>query len=159
VAKLFMSNMRVLAIGAAPERSQKGQPISAAVASIEVTPEQSERLAIAAAHGALQLVLRGYGDPDSISTGGAMANDVLTDIRRSRTVPVREQTARRTTRRTTPEPAPQVVAPPPAPVVQLPPPKPRPDTLTVKVFRCVTKSEDVKFQKDTAAKDSTRGRP
>lgn len=63
VAKLFMENMRVLAIGAAPERTQDGRPISAAVASIEVTPTEAERLAIAAAQGALQLVLRGYGDP------------------------------------------------------------------------------------------------
>jgi pilus assembly protein CpaB len=62
VAKLFMSNMRVLAIGAAPERAQDGRPISAAVASIEVTPEEAEKLAIAAAQGSLQLVLRGYGD-------------------------------------------------------------------------------------------------
>ena len=84
VAKLFMSNMRVLAIGAAPERAQDGRPINAAVASIEVTPVQSEQLAIAAAQGALQLVLRGYGDPDTVSTGGAVANDVLNDIRRSR---------------------------------------------------------------------------
>src|SRR5215211_5848160 len=120
VATLFMQNMRVLAIGAAPERAQDGRPINAAVASIEVTPDQAEKLAIAAAQGALQLVLRGYGDPDSISTGGAVANDVLTDIKRSRTVPVREQIAQRTTRRTAP--APQPVAPPPAPVVQLPPP-------------------------------------
>ena len=71
VAKLFMSNMRVLAIGAAPERAQDGRPISAAVASIEVTPEESERLAIAAAQGQLQLVLRGYGDPDSVITSAA----------------------------------------------------------------------------------------
>jgi pilus assembly protein CpaB len=71
VAKLFMSNMRVLAIGAAPERAQDGRPINAAVASIEVTPEEAEKLAIAAAQGALQLVLRGYGDPDSINTRGA----------------------------------------------------------------------------------------
>lgn len=71
VAKLFMENMRVLAIGAAPERAQDGRPISAAVASIEVTPEQAERLAIAAAQGSLQLVLRGYGDPDSVITSAA----------------------------------------------------------------------------------------
>ena len=102
-------------------------------------------------------MLRGYGDPDSISTNGAVANDVLTDIRRARTVPVREQVARRTTPRTSPAPTPQV-ATPPAPVVQLPPPK-RPDTLTVQVFRGVTKSPDVKFAKDTAGKDSTRGKP
>jgi pilus assembly protein CpaB len=66
VAKLFMENMRVLAIGAAPERAQDGRPITAGVASIEVTPEQAERLAIAASQGSLQLVLRGYGDPNSV---------------------------------------------------------------------------------------------
>jgi pilus assembly protein CpaB len=154
VAKLFMSNMRVLAIGAAPERAQNGQPINAAVASIEVTPKESEELAIAAAEGALQLVLRGYGDPDSISTTGAVAGDVLSDLRRSRSVPVpRSAPPRRSTPRATP--APQQVAPPPAPVVQAPP-KPRPDTLTVKVFRGVTKGEDLKFQKDTTRRDSTR---
>jgi pilus assembly protein CpaB len=59
VAKLFMENMRVLAIGAAPERAQDGRPINSAVASIEVTPTEAERLAIAASQGTLQLVLRG----------------------------------------------------------------------------------------------------
>jgi pilus assembly protein CpaB len=68
VTKLFMENMRVLAIGAAPERAQDGRPISAAVASIEVTPAEAERLAIAAAQGSFQLLLRGYGD-----TGAAPA--------------------------------------------------------------------------------------
>jgi pilus assembly protein CpaB len=156
-AKLFMSNMRVLAIGAAPERAQDGRPISAAVASIEVTPEESERLAIAAAQGALQLVLRGYGDPDSISTNGANASDVLTDIKRSRTVQLRERAPepRRTAQRATP-PAPVIVAP--QPFVQPPPPKPaRPDSFNVKVFRG-TNAQDLKFQKDSAAakRDSSK---
>ena len=66
LAKLFMSNIRVLAIVAAPERSQNGRPISAAVASIEVTPDEAKQLAIEAAQGSLQLVLRGYGDQDSL---------------------------------------------------------------------------------------------
>ena len=66
VAKLFMRNMRVLAIGAAPERAQDGRPISAGVASIEVTPAEAERLAIAASQGALQLVVRAYGDPGPV---------------------------------------------------------------------------------------------
>ena len=156
-AKLFMSNMRVLAIGAAPERAQDGRPISAAVASIEVTPEESERLAIAAAQGALQLVLRGYGDPDSISTNGANASDVLTDIKRSRTVPLprREAPEPRRTAQRSPAPAPVVTTP--APVVQAPPPKPaRPDSFNVQVFRG-PKGENLKFQKDSAAKrDSSK---
>ena len=39
------------------------------VASIEVTPHEGERLAIAEAGGSLRLVLRGYGDPDSVRNG------------------------------------------------------------------------------------------
>jgi len=84
VAKLFMSNMRVLAIGAASERGQDGRPLNAAVASIEVTPREAEKLAIAATQGALQLMLRGHGDTDGIETKGANSADVLADLKRSR---------------------------------------------------------------------------
>jgi pilus assembly protein CpaB len=62
VARLFMENMRVLAIRPVP-RSPDGQPINAAVATVEVTRDEGERLAIAAAQGQLQLLLRGYGEP------------------------------------------------------------------------------------------------
>ena len=82
VAKVFMSNMRVLATAVAPNRAQDARPINAAVASIEVTPDEAEKLAIAASQGPLQLVLRGYGDPDSVSTTGAIAPDVLTELKR-----------------------------------------------------------------------------
>jgi pilus assembly protein CpaB len=164
VAKLFMENMRVLAIGVAPERAQDGRPITAGVASIEVTPEQAERLAIAASQGSLQLVLRGYGDPDSISTTGAVANDVLTDIKRSRTVPVRrdEQPVRKPQKSTLERAAAAITqAAPPLPVVQAPPkPAARQDTMyKVTVFRGV-KGEDVNFKKDSAARaDSAARRP
>ena len=52
VAKLFMSNMRVLGIGVA-----SGRLATSTVATLEVTPEEAERLAIAAAQGTLHLVL------------------------------------------------------------------------------------------------------
>jgi pilus assembly protein CpaB len=162
VAKLFMENMRVLAIGAAPERTQDGRPISAAVASIEVTPSQAERLAIAAAQGALQLVLRGYGDPDSIDTKGAVANDVLTDIKRSKTVPVRPSEPRRASsaQKAAERAAAALTQSPPPPVV-MPAPKPaRPDSFALKVFRGTTKAEELKFAKDSARADSiARSRP
>jgi len=90
VAKLFMSNMRVLAILSGTQRDEGGRLIpGAGVASIEVTPAQADKLATAASLGALQLVLRGYGDPDSVSTSGALADDVLTTIKRSGTSRVR----------------------------------------------------------------------
>lgn len=68
VANLVMSNMRVLAIGRSPGSAQDGRPVNSAVATIEVTPDEAERLAIAASQASLQLMLRGYGDPDSSST-------------------------------------------------------------------------------------------
>src|SRR5215207_5517969 len=69
-AKVFMSNMRVLSVGTQVERGADGKPIAATIAALEVTPEESERLAIASNGGKIQLVLRGYGDPDSIKTKG-----------------------------------------------------------------------------------------
>jgi pilus assembly protein CpaB len=65
VAKLFMENMRVLAIGAVPQRSYDGRAVRTTVCTVEVTPEEGERLAIASTQGSLQIMLRGYGPPDA----------------------------------------------------------------------------------------------
>jgi pilus assembly protein CpaB len=46
-----------------------------------VAPAEAERLAVAINEGKIQLVLRGYGDPDSIKTRGAMSADVLAQLR------------------------------------------------------------------------------
>ncbi len=62
VARLFLSDMRVLAMRTGGQRTKDGRPVRAAVASLEVTPDQAEKLAIAATQGSLQFVLRGYGD-------------------------------------------------------------------------------------------------
>ena len=58
-AKLFMSNMRVLAMQTAVHKSEDGRPIPATVATLEVTPEESELLLVAQSQGSIQLVLRG----------------------------------------------------------------------------------------------------
>ena len=65
VAKVFMENMRLLAIGTVQQRSADGRAHNGMVCTIEVTPEEGERLAIAAAQGSLQVMLRGYGVPDT----------------------------------------------------------------------------------------------
>jgi pilus assembly protein CpaB len=70
VAKLFMENMRVLSVGTQVEPGSDGRPINAATATLEVTPEEAERLAIASNTGSIQLVLRGYGDPNNVRTFG-----------------------------------------------------------------------------------------
>jgi len=127
VSKLFMENMRVLSVGTRVERDAEGKAIEAASAALEVTPDEAERLAVAVNQGSIQLVLRGYGDPDSVRTKGANSSDVLSQLGQA---PERSpEPARPAPRRSAPQPRPVT----PAPVVAAPPPKP--DSLTVTVFR------------------------
>jgi pilus assembly protein CpaB len=138
VSKLFMENMRVLSVGTAVERDAEGKAIEAATAALEVTPQEAERLAIAASQGSIQLVLRGYGDPDSVKTKGANTGDVLSQLG---SAPERVVEAPRPRRAAPPRPA-------PAPVVQAPPEKP--DSLTVTVFRG-SEVQRQKFEKPKSA--------
>jgi pilus assembly protein CpaB len=128
VSKLFMENMRILSVGTSVERDAEGKPIQATTAALEVTPEEAERLAVAVNQGSIQLVLRGYGDPDSVKTKGASSSDVLSQINNA---PERTaEPAPRVVIRRVPAPAPRTPAP--APVVAAPV---KPDSLTVTVFR------------------------
>ena len=65
-----MSNMRVLSVGTLTATGPDNRPIQATNVSLEVTPAEAERLALATSAGRIQLSLRGYGDPDSIRTDG-----------------------------------------------------------------------------------------
>lgn len=136
VAKLFMSNMLVLSVGTEVQRDAAGKPNTATTVTLAVTPEEAERLAIAMNTGSIQLVLRGFGDPDSVHTKGATSTDVLASLRGTSVV--------------VPAPTPQaksrIVYRPFTPPVVKPPP---PDSATVNVYRA-GKSEKQKF--DTAAK-------
>ncbi len=76
-AKLFMSNMRVLSVGSQLERGPDGKPQNATTATLEVTPSEAEQLAIATNQGKIQLVLRGFGDPDTVATTGASISDMM----------------------------------------------------------------------------------
>jgi len=135
VSKLFMENMRVLSVGTRVERDAEGKAIEATTAALEVTPEEAERLAVAVNQGSIQLVLRGYGDPDSVKTKGASTSDVLSQLG---SAPERSPAPPRPAARR-PAPPPRPAAP--TPVVSAPPPKP--DSLTVTVFR----GADVQRQK------------
>jgi pilus assembly protein CpaB len=152
VAKLFMENMRVLSVGQQVTRGDDGKPINATTATLEVTPEEAERLAIAMGQGFIALVLRGYGDPDSIKTPGATSTDVLAQLRNGQVVDLTPKP---------PDPPPQrkrasapPPPPPPPPVIVAVPPKP-PDSLTVQVYRGATMSQN-KFVKKGDSVAATR---
>ena len=129
-AKLFMENMRVLSVGTEIQRDAQGKPNAAATATLAVTPEEAERLAIAMNTGSIQLVLRGYGDPAAVTTTGANSSDVLRQLRGGRTV-VSEPVTPRPVQRSAPRPA----APAPAIMQKAPPPPPPPDSAVVNVYR------------------------
>jgi pilus assembly protein CpaB len=155
VAKLFMEDMRVLSVGTVVARSESGRPIRAASATLEVTPEEAERLAIATGTGSIQLVLRGYGDPDSIKTRGATSSDVLSQLRSAPAVVLSNDPPpavhHHVAAAPPPKPAPAPVTPQPAVAAR---PRPRsPDSVTVQVFRA-GKVSNQHFQRDSTAPDS-----
>ena len=142
VAKLFMSNMLVLSVGTEIQRDNQGKAINATTVTLAVTPEEAERLAIAMNTGAIQLVLRGYGDPDSVRTKGANSRDVLTQLQGTSVVAPPA----------TPNARPRVIYRPlqPSPKPPPPPPPPAPpESALVNVYRA-GKATPQKF--DTAGK-------
>jgi pilus assembly protein CpaB len=142
VAKLFMENMRVLSVGQQVTRGDDGKPINATTATLEVTPDEAERLAIAMGQGSIALVLRGYGDPDSIKTKGATSSDVLSQMGGGRLVDLTPRRADPSRHRVAAPPPPP---PPPPPVVVQVAPR-SPDSLTVQVYRGSAMSQN-KFVK------------
>lgn len=148
-SKIFMENMRVLAMQQATQRSEDGRPIQATVATIEVTPDELELLAVATSQGQIQLALRGYGDPDSVNTSGATFSDVAKALRN---VPVSPAPGRTATA-TRPQ-APRVVTETllvPQPIAAPAPAKP--ETTKVEVIRG-QKREELLFRKDTTRRDT-----
>jgi pilus assembly protein CpaB len=147
-AKLFMSNMRVLSVGTQMERGPDGRPMNATTAALEVTPTEAEQLAIAANQGRIQLVLRGYGDPDTVATKGASINDMMRklDIAPAPKPSAAEPRTRIIYVPTKPAPAPAApVTPAPVPAPQ---PK-RPDSAVVQVYRGSAATQQKIEKKDT----------
>jgi pilus assembly protein CpaB len=117
IAKLFMSNMLVLSVGTEVQRDAQGKPNNATTVTLAVTPEEAERLAIAMNTGSIQLVLRGYGDPDSVRTKGATSGDVLTQLKGTSVVIPQKSAPPKIVYRPMPTPKaePKKEAPPPPP--------------------------------------------
>jgi pilus assembly protein CpaB len=69
VAKIILQNIKVLAVG--EHLSTDGhKPTKVQVVTLEVDPEQSEKLALASGHGTLQLTMRSRIDQQTIPTPG-----------------------------------------------------------------------------------------
>ena len=147
--KIFMENMRVLMMQTSTARTEDGRPIPATVATLETTPGEAEILGVAQSSGSIQLILRGYGDPDSARTKGATTTDVENSIRNVASRPPQRQTGRNVPQtRVVPE---TVHVRDPAPTQ--PRTAPKPDSNKVEIFRGGSKTEQ-KFQKDSVKRDT-----
>jgi pilus assembly protein CpaB len=115
VTKIVLENMLVLATGTQMEKTgtqEKATPVD--VITMEVTPEEAEKLALAASEGKIQLALRNPADTAEVLTRGATVPTLLSSFSGGAPRQVSARVA-------TPKPAPQVAAKPVvAPVVAAP---------------------------------------
>jgi pilus assembly protein CpaB len=79
--KLVLENILVLATGTEVKDSEDGKQNPVDVYTLEVSPEQGEKLALAAAKGKLQFALRNLTDTESVCTEGATIPSTLASLR------------------------------------------------------------------------------
>ncbi len=76
-SKIVLENLLVLATGTQIQKNEKGEPMPVDVYTLEVTPDQAERLALAASQGKLNFALRNTTDSEDIRTRGITVPQLL----------------------------------------------------------------------------------
>jgi pilus assembly protein CpaB len=119
-SKVVLSNIQVLTAGTRMEQDQKdGQPMQVTVVTLLVSPEQSERLALASTEGKIQLALRNPLDKGAPDTPGIRTAGLLGSRGSSDTSLARASASVSRKPRTTPQPETAPMAAPPAPTVEI----------------------------------------
>jgi pilus assembly protein CpaB len=81
VTKTILENVLVLTVGSEVEKTGKQEkPTAVDVITVEVTPEQGEKLALAATEGKVALALRNPTDMGEVVTKGATVPALLTSL-------------------------------------------------------------------------------
>ncbi len=131
ITKIVLENVLVLAAGAEMEKSGKQEkPTQVDVVTLEVTPEEGEKLALAFTEGKLQLALRNSTDNAEVNSKGTTIPALLAAFGSvSSEQPAKQKARAAETRRVQPAPAPA-----------------KPQMLSVELIRGNTMSS-VKFDK------------
>ena len=95
MTKLVLENILVLATGSELQQNDKGDPLPIDVYTLEVTPEEGEKLALASTKGELQFALRNETDVERILTEGATVSKLLSSLTRPYQKPKKKKTAYR----------------------------------------------------------------
>ena len=91
ITKLVLENILVLATGTEIQQTADGKPAPVDVYTLEVDPEQGEKLALGAALGRLQFALRNALDTEGVLTTGATISETLASLRKPQAGPARSR--------------------------------------------------------------------
>lgn len=80
ISKIVLENILVLAAGQVIEQKEN-KPVTVNTVTLAVTPEDSEKLALASNDGKIQLVLRNFSDNDNVVTIGSDKARLLASFR------------------------------------------------------------------------------
>jgi pilus assembly protein CpaB len=79
VAKIVLQNKRVLSVAQSTEQKD-GKPQLARSITLEVSPEDAEKLSLASQDGQIALALRALGDDGQANTAGVRKGDLLSTV-------------------------------------------------------------------------------
>lgn len=80
ISKIVLQNVPILATGQITEQKD-GKPVVVPTVTLDLTPEDAEKLVVAAAKGSLQMLLRGIRDSAPVESRGATISKVLGSTR------------------------------------------------------------------------------
>lgn len=148
VTKTILENIPVLAVGSETKErkgmEEKSSPTD--VITLEVTPEEAEKLALAATEGKLQLALRNFSDTENIVTQGTTVSTLVGSHSPAPPKEVRPPARKKEVevKQIVSEPPPPL-APPPPPPVEKKIETPKPSIHTVELIKG-SKVSEVKFE-------------
>ncbi len=101
VTKIVLQDIPVLATGTELQQNAKGETYPVDVYTLEVTPEEGEKLGLAASEGKLQFALRNAMDTEKVFTNGATIPKTLASYTKTQAAPKTEAMPKRTARPST----------------------------------------------------------
>lgn len=101
-SRVILQNVYAVAAGQEIQRNEEGEPMTVTVITLLVTPEDAEKLILAASQGRIQMALRNTLDVDTADTSGSRVSGLLVG-------PRRPTAARRAAAPPRPRPLPSVI--------------------------------------------------
>ena len=133
LSKTLLQNLEVLSAGQDFKKDAEGKPVAVQVVNLLVTPEDAEKLTLAASQTQIQLVLRNPLDREIAKTSGAALAGLFSGAKPNLGAP--------------PPAAPRAPRAAPAPVAKVEPPPKKEQPFTMEIISGTKKSE-MKFQSE-----------